>query len=283
MSLTIVTVVLNDPAGLEATLESVDRAPLSQQDVKLLIMDGGSAQETLDVAEKFLSGPEDRLMSSPDLGPYDAMNRALDVVDDSDLVWFVNAGDYLLDSASLVSVLQWTSGSDFVWGYGPVEVVEVDGSTRRTPRQLPYSTTNHAVGKTPICHQTVVAKASALKEAGGFDLRFPLAADFKLLCRLGRLAPPRTWPRAIVAYKAGGLSDRHVFRARREQLTIRREEVLLDRRAKREAILSDQLRLGRLVVGRGLDWCATRGLVRHDWRRQAALISGILHTRGLVP
>lgn len=241
-------------------------------------MDGGSRQETIRVASEFVQLANDRLVSMRDHGPYDAMNRAIELVGDDDLVWFVNAGDYLLDDAVVRDVLQWTSCDEFVWGYGPVVVVD-GGRERKVPRQWPYTLFNHAIGRTPICHQTVVARASALKAVGCFDLRFPIAADFKLLLRLGQLWAPQTWPRPVVAYSSGGLSDRHIFDARREQLLIREEEIVLDATEACLALVTDRLRLGRLVLGRVLDWCAARRLAPRDWRHQAAAITSRVAAR----
>lgn len=251
-------------------------------DVNLLIMDGGSRQETIRVGNEFVQGANDLLISMRDHGPYDAMNRAIKLVGDDDLVWFVNAGDYLLDPTVVPDVLQWTSRDEFVWGYGPVVVVD-GGRKRKVPKQWPYTLFNHAIGRTPICHQTVVARASALKAVGCFDLRFPIAADFKLLLRLGKSWAPQTWPRPIVAYSSGGLSDRRIFDARREQLLIREEEVVLDATEARLALVTDRLRLGRLVLGKGLDWCAARGLVPRDWRHQASAMTTWLGVRHRPP
>lgn len=263
MTLVIVTAVLNDPLGLSETLGSLNRP----DGVALLVVDGGSRQETLDVGRQFACRSEDRLNSSIDQGPYDAMNRALDMVADSDLIWFLNAGDVALDEAVVSDVLAWTSGSDFVWGYGPVQVVEADGTLRRIPAQSRYSVLNHASGRTPICHQTVVARASALKAVGGFDLDFSLAADFKLLLRLGQRWPPVTWPRPIVAYRAGGLSDANIFKTRQQQRRIQREELQLDRRARLLVTLRDAFRLSRLLVGSILDGFAAHHLLPKHWRR----------------
>lgn len=266
------TVVLDDPDGLRTTLQSIDRPSQAFPEVSLLIMDGGSRRETLEVGKAFLTRRLDALHSSSDLGPYDAMNRALGLISDSDLVWFVNAGDYLIDKEVLSDVIQWTADADFVWGYGPVAIVESDGSVRSVPNQLPYTLLNHAMGKTPICHQTVVARAGALRSAGGFDLRFSIAADFKLLLQLGQRWKPRVWPRPIVAYRAGGLSDRNIFETRRQQILARRETLPLRGKPALEAKFADLRRLGRLGMGRGLDWLAVHRMFPGDWRRRAAAV-----------
>ena len=58
VGLRIVTVVKNDPTGLQFTLDSVAR---QDAHVPLLIMDGGSTDSTLEVAEKFAREASDSL------------------------------------------------------------------------------------------------------------------------------------------------------------------------------------------------------------------------------
>lgn len=220
MGLTIVTVVKDDADGLDRTLETIVR----QSDrTRLMVMDGGSNDDTLDVIEKWKLALSMEVESQPDLGPYDAMNKVLDKLTGADLVWFINAGDTLRGSDALEKALDLTRDPDFTWGFGPHCVLETTGEFRRIETGQPYSLTNHAYGKTPICHQAVIARVSCLRQVGGFDLRYPIAADYRSLLLLGKQWQPKQWGNVLVEYRAGGISDRHLSATIREQGRVRRE------------------------------------------------------------
>ena len=219
MGLNIITVVKNDATGLKFTLESVTR---QDAHVPLLIMDGGSTDSTLEVAAQFSLSLPLQVRSEPDDGPYDAMNRAINLHSESDLIWFVNAGDALVGNQAISAALSLTAAKGFKWGFGPHHVIEESGEFRRTVPGRPFSIWNFAYGRTPICHQAVIARASALREVGGFDLNFPIAADYRSLLLLGSKYTPMQWKQVLVQYRAGGISDRDLPATIREQGEIRR-------------------------------------------------------------
>lgn len=220
MTLTIVTVVKDDPSGLDATLSSIQGQSVSPN---LLIVDGGSRDATLHVVQTWQESLTFQFMSEPDKGPYHAMNKALHKLGDEDLIWFVNAGDTLHGRDALERAINLTQDANFVWGFGPHRVCEVTGEFRRVEIGQEYSLTNHAYGITPICHQAVIARASILRQVGGFDARYPIAADYRSLLLLGKRWTPKQWSDVLVEYRAGGISDRDLNSTIREQGRIRRE------------------------------------------------------------
>src|SRR5574344_1360828 len=75
--------------------------------VEHVIIDGTSTDDTLQVAQDYMqrsyaasNGHEIRIVSEPDNGLYDAMNKGLRQVS-GDYVLFLNAGDFLPDSEVL--------------------------------------------------------------------------------------------------------------------------------------------------------------------------------------
>ena len=75
MKISVITVTYNSGATLRDTLESVLRQDYS--DYELLIKDGGSTDNTMDICREYEPrfGGRLKLISSPDNGPYDAMNQ----------------------------------------------------------------------------------------------------------------------------------------------------------------------------------------------------------------
>ena len=130
--ITYVTVTYNAAGVLQRTLDSV-----LQQDypeIVHLIIDGASTDDTLRLVETYIersnaaeNGHRIQMMSEPDKGIYDAMNKGLRSLD-GDYVCFLNAGDFLpasdtvsrivaaVDDAQLPAVL-----------YGDTDIVDGEG------------------------------------------------------------------------------------------------------------------------------------------------------------
>ena len=97
--ITYVTVTYNAAGLLQRTLDSV----LQQDYPELvhLIIDGASTDDTLQMVDAYIersnaaeNGHRIQVMSEPDKGIYDAMNKGLRSLD-GDYVCFLNAGDFL--------------------------------------------------------------------------------------------------------------------------------------------------------------------------------------------
>src|SRR5256885_15677190 len=100
MKFSVITVTLNDLAGLQATLASTLRQ--QHQDLEAIVIDGGSFGDT----KEWLSSQADvriRWLSEPDRGLYDAMNKGLDRAR-GDYVVFMNSGDTFADDEVLQKV-----------------------------------------------------------------------------------------------------------------------------------------------------------------------------------
>ena len=86
----VVTVTLNNARGLEATLASL--ASLVVRPLEVLIVDGGSSDDTATVADAYKGRLDIRFSSEPDRGVYDAMNKGHRNCR-GELVHYLNAGD----------------------------------------------------------------------------------------------------------------------------------------------------------------------------------------------
>lgn len=243
-------------------------ASLAAQTVKprLLIIDGASTDETQLLAGTWAQKLDGRSLSEPDLGPYDAMNKALAMLPDDAAVWFVNAGDTLNRDDAVALGQSHISVEDFVWGYGPYAVIEQDGSTRGIVDPGPYTTHMHAYSRHTICHQSTICRTGSLRAIGGFDLNYAIAADWKALLQLGLRHPPVTWHEVLVTYRAGGISDRALHLTIREQSRARRELLSLSSSGRLLDALHDANRYLRMGAGWTLERLAAAGFVPTDWR-----------------
>lgn len=180
----VITVCWNAVNLIEETIKSV----LSQtyQDVKYLIIDGGSTDGTVDIIRKY----ENQLtywISEPDKGIYDAMNKGLakcrELAEDSinhepstmnhqSWVNFMNAGDLFADNDVLMSIFgsaEIPKITKIIGGntlnYFPDGHIETHYA--EPPDQIPYRIT--------FSHQACLAR---LDPVWSFETKYKYAADY---------------------------------------------------------------------------------------------------------
>ncbi|MDQ6478368.1 glycosyltransferase [Dyadobacter sp. LHD-138] len=161
--LTIVTITYNAERFLPRTLKSAERALSEISDktsVEYLIIDGGSKDQTIAIASKypFIS----KIVSEPDRGLYDAMNKG-QALASGKYLWFLNAGDEMFDHTTLSGLLAAFDKNADVY-YSDALLVREDGSevglrSQFTPHDLPTSLIwkDFALGM-KVCHQSFIAK-----------------------------------------------------------------------------------------------------------------------------
>lgn len=222
--LTIATVVKDDAAGLERTLAS-----LASQDpagVELVVVDSSADREVVPAAIRAgFSGTSVHYCWSTPSGIYPAMNQALDSAT-GDYVYFLNAGDELAESTVLARVRRAVAGTDAVWAFGPVEILERSGARVVTP-PWDYEWEKRALfsrGHFPA-HQGTFARREVLAALGGFDTAYRISADYAIFLHLSLVGDPVVLPFVIARFHEGGMSTRgwkasfaEFHRARREIL-----------------------------------------------------------------
>src|SRR5690606_105779 len=100
MKISIITINLNNRAGLKATMASVLEQTYAH--VEYLVVDGGSTDGSVDV----ITSHADRLaywVSEPDRGVYHAMNKGIERATGEYLL-FLNSGDRLMEPETLTDV-----------------------------------------------------------------------------------------------------------------------------------------------------------------------------------
>jgi len=201
--LSIITVVKDDPEGLQLTLASIDTQ--GEQDAEVVIIDG-SATAVHNVTLSWLPW---RIVRQSPRGIYPAMNAGLESAS-GEYVYFLNAGDTLSGSDTLTRILDGLRGSpDSVWAFGTVEFYDEGGNPLHEPTWSYESERERlfARGVFPA-HQGVVARTDVLRELGGFDESYVVAADYKLMLQLSTLAAPIRWALPIARFQQGGTSSR---------------------------------------------------------------------------
>jgi glycosyltransferase len=207
LRVSIVTVSYNSAATIADTLRSVRQQ--SHSDIEHIIVDGGSTDGTLAIVQRegcHLA----RVLSEPDSGIYDAMNKGLRLAS-GDFVGFLNSDDVLADRDALSRLADTVlrSGADAV--FGDLVYVRPDdlGVVVRHWQCGEFSRRGLRLGWMPP-HPTFYVRRSLLAGIGEFDTTLRIAADYDFMLRtLARpgIAAVRI-PGLMVRMRTGGISNR---------------------------------------------------------------------------
>jgi glycosyltransferase involved in cell wall biosynthesis len=210
MRISVVTVCRNAADTIGEALDSFFGQ--SHPDKELLVIDGASTDATLDVVRSF-SRPGLTVVSEPDRGLYDAMNKGIAGFD-GDAVGFLNADDRYHDAGALAAVATALERADIC--YADLDFVNRQRNAQvvRRWRSTPWRKGGFARGWMPA-HPTFYCRRRVVDQVGRFDLRYRLAADYDFMLRALELGDFNAVyiPRVLVDMGAGGASSAN-FKAR---------------------------------------------------------------------
>lgn len=215
--ISIITITFNAAGELSPTMKSVGEQ--SFNDYEHLIIDGASTDNTLEIARS-LGDKNLRILSEPDRGLYDAMNKGLKMARGK-YVLFLNAGDTFHSPYILAAYAKEAAkNADII--YADTVIVNTDREFigprhLSAPRLLSFQSFSKGM---LVCHQAfMVRKAIAPK----FDLQYHFSADYDWTVRcLKNTKPGKCVNLNLVAidYLADGLTDKNKLKSLRERFTI---------------------------------------------------------------
>ena len=156
--------------------------------MEYIIVDGGSTDGTLTIVNKYKEHIH-TLVSEPDKGLYDAMNKGIKLAT-GDYLCFLNAGDGLHEDDTLLRIVHSLTGTilpDVI--YGETDIVDDEGHflyKRRlsAPETLHWKSFKKGM---LVCHQAFFARRElALEEP--YDLQYRFSADFDWCIRIMKKA-----------------------------------------------------------------------------------------------
>jgi glycosyltransferase involved in cell wall biosynthesis len=174
----IIVPTFNVATTLHECLESI--VSQSHGDFEVVLVDGGSTDATLDIANSFAPRLEARLIihSGPDDGVYDAMNRGVGMAT-GEWLFFLGADDTLYDADTLARVVA------FIGEHAPSDLVYGDVIMRSTAaRQAGAFDLDRLLHDENICQQAIFYRRELFAGIGPFNLRYPVWADwdFNIRC-----------------------------------------------------------------------------------------------------
>lgn len=165
---TVITVVYNGINTIEETIQSVINQSYSK--IEYIIIDGASNDGTLEIVKKY-ENKIDLLISEPDKGIFDAMNKGLTKVN-GEWVIFMNAGDMFYDVNVITNTFK-ENVSNIDMLYGDVSLYD------ESDTYFFRSKTNKIkINLNAVCHQSVFLRA---KLHPPFLLDFKLSADHEII------------------------------------------------------------------------------------------------------
>lgn len=205
MKISIITVAFNAERTIGETLDSVAAQTHSQ--IEHIVVDGASTDHTLKIVRE-RGKRVAQLVSEPDRGIYDAMNKGLRLAS-GDVIGFLNADDVYVDTGVLGRVAAAMARDDLDALFGDAEFVHPDNPDRpvRRYRSDQFRPERIAWGWMPA-HPALFLHSRVYQRFGTFRTDYRIAGDFELVARIfhaGTLSY-RYLPEVLVRMRTGGAS-----------------------------------------------------------------------------
>lgn len=176
MLFSIITVCFNSEKTIERTMKSVLNQ--SYGDYEYILVDGASTDRTLEIIHRYepLFQGRLKLISEPDQGIYDAMNKGIRA-SKGELIGIVNSDDYYEPDA-LDKIAKAYQGYDYTIIYGLVRSV-LDGK-----EVMVFSKNHEFLEKDMITHPSCFVTKKLYERFGTYSLKYPYSADYEFMLRI---------------------------------------------------------------------------------------------------
>jgi glycosyltransferase involved in cell wall biosynthesis len=213
--ISIITVVFNSENLIEKTINSI----LSQtyRNIEYIIIDGNSKDNTLQIINKY-SDNIACIISEPDKGLYDAMNKGL-LKATGDYVCFLNSGDQLYSNNTIENVFgNLSEFPDIV--YGETMIVDISGNELglrrlKAPENLSWKSFKNGM---LVCHQSIYIKRTI---ADYYNLNYRISADYEwVLKSLKKTKSIHNSNEILTRFLDGGINKKNIRKGLTERLKI---------------------------------------------------------------
>lgn len=213
MKISIITVTYNSEKTVERAIASVYGQSIQQTEsiqLEYLIIDGASKDRTVEIAESFRErfaerNVEFRVLSEPDKGIYDAMNKGIRLAS-GDIIGILNSDDwYEQDTLETVAATFDKTGCDLMFSH--IRMYKADGSTFiKKARQRKFQTSRD------WNHPTTFVKAKLYKQHPFADLG--IHDDYGFYLKMRKLGVKIvTVDKVLANFVMGGASNRKSLKA----------------------------------------------------------------------
>lgn len=175
MKLSIITINLNDKAGLQKTIDSVSSQTFT--DYEFIVIDGGSTDGSVGLLEQS-EGKISYWVSEKDSGIYNAMNKGIRQAR-GEYLYFLNSGDALYENTTLETMFAGDPHEPFICGSFYMEQKgKLTPDTSYKDRDWRFSIYDLFAGF--LCHQAFFIHRSNFEKYGLYSEELKVMSDWKL-------------------------------------------------------------------------------------------------------
>jgi glycosyltransferase involved in cell wall biosynthesis len=172
----IITINLNNKAGLEKTIESV--IGQTYNDFEYIVIDGCSADDSVDIIKQ----NQDKIakwVSEKDSGIYDAMNKGIGKAS-GEYILFLNAGDYFFNHHVLETVFKIPSSEDIIYG----DMMIDRGVSKLEYGHSPDPLTFEGMIESTLWHPVSFIRKSLFDKYGLYNTRLKIVSDYEFFLKV---------------------------------------------------------------------------------------------------
>lgn len=216
--ISVVTVVYNSAALIENTVKSIINQSYSH--IEYIVVDGGSSDGTIDILNRYKKNIS-TLISEPDRGIYDAMNKGISLTT-GDFVVFINSGDKFSSPDILEKIFSNPDATQADVIYGDTDITDSEGNIIHSRRHRPPESLNWKSFKRGmlVCHQSFIARRNLIDS---YDLTYRYAADFDWCIRILKKSKSVHNSRQVISlFLEGGQTRKTIVPGLKERFRIMR-------------------------------------------------------------
>ena len=209
MKISIITVSYNSENFIESCINSI--ISQSYKDIEYIIIDGSSKDNTLKIIKRY-SRYVSTIVSEPDKGIYDAMNKGIKIAK-GEIIGFLHSDDMYKNTDVLSKVANvFKNNASLDACYADLIYVKKTNTSRivRYWKSSKFIIGSFSRGWSPP-HPTFFVRRSIYERYGNFNLKYPIVSDIELMMRLLEVHNIQTqylneiW----VKMRLGGLSNKN--------------------------------------------------------------------------
>jgi glycosyltransferase involved in cell wall biosynthesis len=218
LTLSIITVCLNDKHGLEKTIQSVIEQSFTN--FEFIIIDGGSTDGSVEIIKKYNSVVS-HWISESDSGIYNAMNKGIKA-SDGEYCLFLNSGDTLYNSQTLEEVFSVNHSEDVLYGNMIIDWKNGKQTLGKMPAKI---TVKHMIRDT-LWHPVSFIKRNLFNKIGIYNEYLGIAGDYDFFIRALLIEKVSTLylNQTIAIFAFDGISS---IESNREKLLNERRQIQL--------------------------------------------------------
>jgi glycosyltransferase involved in cell wall biosynthesis len=254
---TLVSIIIpsfNQGRFIKETIDSVlgqDYRP-----IEVLVLDGGSTDQTVEVLKSYTGVPELNWVSEPDKGVVDAVNKGLKRVR-GEIVGIQSSDDLYLPGAIAAAVEYFNSHPDISLVYGDAELIDENSQSTGKDILAPFDLRHYLGRFTYIPQPSAFFRATVLDAVAGWRQEVSYAADADF------------WLRIAVRHKVAKI-DRMIgrYRYHSEQRDTQKAKISRDWEASITDLManSDMDRRSRRFARMGIHLARYRYTSESNWR-----------------